>query len=259
MRIARDQLEKNLSEDNDTWDIVKAVFDKRWKNNFNHPLHCAVYYLNPSIFYKIPAQVMDNDTKYIEIKRELHAAMERLITNEDELELATTELRRYSDAYDDWWIIYGGIDVPNLQKFAIRILSLTSSASPCERNWSTFQNLHSKKRNRIKQQKSNDSVFIQYNKKLQRRYKEISEYNDDEKARDPIFLDDHDENDEWLDPQNLEDLVVEGDNVTIDDLQDILGEESRPVGSIDTDYRLLDGANGVTEDDDIYSGAYDFE
>ncbi|XP_026410085.1 uncharacterized protein LOC113305216 [Papaver somniferum] len=65
MRIARDQLEKNLSEDNDTWDIVKAVFDKRWKNNFNHPLHCAAYYLNPSIFYKIPAHVKDNDPKYI--------------------------------------------------------------------------------------------------------------------------------------------------------------------------------------------------
>ncbi|XP_026410954.1 uncharacterized protein LOC113306206 [Papaver somniferum] len=92
MRIARDQLEKNLSEDNDTWDIVKDVFDKIWKNNFNHPLHCDAYYLNPSIFYKIPAHMMDNDPKYIEIKRGLHAAMERLITNEDELELATTEL-----------------------------------------------------------------------------------------------------------------------------------------------------------------------
>ncbi|XP_026378324.1 thaumatin-like protein 1 [Papaver somniferum] len=54
-------------------------------------------------------------------------------------------------------------------------------------------------------------------------------------------------------------------NGTLDDLQDILGEESRPVGSIGacssrkTDYGLLDGANGVTEDDDIYSGSYDFE
>ncbi|XP_026378610.1 uncharacterized protein LOC113273055 [Papaver somniferum] len=256
MRIARDQLEKNLGEDNDTWVINKVVFDKRWKNNFNHPLHCASYYLNPSIFYKIPSHLMDNGPKYIEIKRGLHTAMEKLITNEDELEMATTELRMYSDTYgilgNDWWITYGGIDVPNLQKFAIRVLSLTSSASPCERNWSTFQN---------------------------RRYKEIAEYNDDGKARDPIFLDEHDENDEWLDPQNLHDLAVEGDNVTLDDLQDILGEESRPVDSrgacssrskstyptdseydgydtdqlmLDTDNGLLDGANGSTEDDDIY-------
>ncbi|XP_026443024.1 uncharacterized protein LOC113342839 [Papaver somniferum] len=213
MRIARDQLEKNLAEDNDTWVIVKAVFDKRWKNNFNHPLRCAAYYLNPSIFYKIPAHLMDNGPKYIEIKRGLHTAMEKLKTNEYELEMEITELRMYIDAYGilgsqtckkrrdkdqphDWWITYGGIDVPNLQKFAIRVLSLTSSASPCERNWSTFQNLHTKKRNRITQQKLNDSVFIQYNKKLQRRYKEIAEYNDDGKARDPIFLDEHDENDE---------------------------------------------------------------
>ncbi|XP_026450565.1 uncharacterized protein LOC113350646 [Papaver somniferum] len=262
MRIARDQLEKNLSEDNDTWDTVKAVFDKIWKNNFNHPLHCAAYYLNPSIFHKIPSHLMDNDPKYIEIERGLHKAMKRLITNEDELELETTELRRYSDAY-------GILGTP-----------------VCKKEETKINLLHSKKRNRIKQQKFNDSVFIQYNKKLQRRYKEISEYNDDETAHDPIFLDERDENDEWLDPHNLEDLAVEGDNVTLDDLQDILGEESQPVGSkgacssrskntyltyfeydgydtdqlmLDTDYGVLDGADGVTEDDDIYNDSYDFE
>jgi len=38
----------------------------------------------------------------------------------------------------DWWERFGD-DVPVLQKFAIRILSLTTSASGCERNWSTFE------------------------------------------------------------------------------------------------------------------------
>ncbi|XP_026396261.1 uncharacterized protein LOC113290888 [Papaver somniferum] len=241
MRIARDQLEKNFSEDYDTWAVINACFEKRWKKNFNHALHCAAYYLNPSIFYNIETYEMDND----------------------------------------WWITFGGIDVPNLQKFAIRVLSLTCSASPCERIWSTFQNLHSKKRNRIKQQKLNDSVFIQYNKKLQRRYIEIQQYNDDDKANDPIFLEERDDNDEWLDLRNLNDLDVLGDNVSFNDLQETVGEERETVGSggasssrskstfptdseydgYDTDELMLDTEkgllvvaenDGVTQDDDIY-------
>ena len=37
-----------------------------------------------------------------------------------------------------WWRLYG-TDTPALQKMAIRILSLTSSSSACERNWSMFE------------------------------------------------------------------------------------------------------------------------
>ncbi|RZC93009.1 hypothetical protein C5167_028365 [Papaver somniferum] len=96
MRIARNQLEEKFSEDDDTWGVIKACFEKIWKNNFNHALHCATYYLNPSIFYTIEAYKKDSDPKYIEIKRGLHTAMQRLIPNEDELDAATGELRKLS-------------------------------------------------------------------------------------------------------------------------------------------------------------------
>ncbi|MCL7024813.1 hypothetical protein MKW94_018238, partial [Papaver nudicaule] len=288
MRIARDQLRMTFSE------------DKRWKRMFNHPLHCAAYYLNPSIFYKIPPYEMDSDPKYVEIKRGLHDAMEKLIHNEADLDAAKRELRLYSDhvgilgspscirARDrdqphEWWITYGGMNVPHLAKFAIRVLSLTSSSSPCERNWSMFQNvtfifqLHSKKRNRITQQKLNDSVFIQYNKNLQRRYNEIQEYQEDGNARDPIFLDERDESDEWLDLQNLEDLARDGNYVAMEESQEIAAEENVPVGrrgaregnfptdseidAYDTDQLLMDTERGFirdesgerTLDDDIYN------
>lgn len=36
-----------------------------------------------------------------------------------------------------WWERFGG-KTPELTTFAIRVLSLTCSASGCERNWSTF-------------------------------------------------------------------------------------------------------------------------
>ena len=38
----------------------------------------------------------------------------------------------------DWWSAYGAT-TPNLQMFAIKILSLTCSATGCERNWGVFQ------------------------------------------------------------------------------------------------------------------------
>jgi hypothetical protein len=37
-----------------------------------------------------------------------------------------------------WWDSYGD-ECPELQKLAIRVLSLTCSSSGCERNWSAFE------------------------------------------------------------------------------------------------------------------------
>ena len=43
-----------------------------------------------------------------------------------------------------WWEQFG-IDTEELQKFAIRVLSQCCSATGCERNWSVFEFIHSKK------------------------------------------------------------------------------------------------------------------
>ncbi|XP_070680884.1 uncharacterized protein [Malus domestica] len=40
-----------------------------------------------------------------------------------------------------WWYNYGN-GVPNLQRMAIKILSLTTSSSGCERNWSSFEDVN---------------------------------------------------------------------------------------------------------------------
>jgi len=48
-----------------------------------------------------------------------------------------------------------GAHVPDLQRVAVRVLSQVSSASACERNWSTFEFIHTKKRNRLKCKKVN--------------------------------------------------------------------------------------------------------
>ncbi|CAH9096637.1 unnamed protein product [Cuscuta europaea] len=99
--------------------------------------------------------------------------------------------------------------------FALKVLSQTCSASPCERNWSAFDHIHSKKRNRLLQSKLNDLVYIQYNKKLQQRFFE-RKHNVGSKSYDPIFLREVDENDDWVVPDDeaLQDLVNQGDDLT---------------------------------------------
>nr|KAJ0216234.1 hypothetical protein LSAT_V11C300119380 [Lactuca sativa] len=62
-----------------------------------------------------------------------------------------------------WWSSYGD-ECLELQHLAIRVLSLTCSATGCEKNWSTFDHIHSKKRNRLerKREKKEGRPMIQY-------------------------------------------------------------------------------------------------
>jgi len=53
----------------------------------------------------------------------------------------------------------------------MRILSLTCSATGCERNWSIFDQVHTKRRNRLEQQRLNALVFVKYNLQLEMRQK----------------------------------------------------------------------------------------
>lgn len=57
----------------------------------------------------------------------------------------------------------------------MRILSLTSSSSVCERNWSTFENIHTKKRNRLTTERLNSLVFIQFNSRMMAKKQMIKE------------------------------------------------------------------------------------
>lgn len=67
----------------------------------------------------------------------------RKIMTEHKKEWETNGCSIMSDGWTaDWWACYGASS-PDLQSFAIRILSLTCSASGCERNWSVFSHVSS--------------------------------------------------------------------------------------------------------------------
>jgi hypothetical protein len=91
-----------------------------------------------------------------------------------------------------WWESFGS-HCPQLQKFAIRVLSQTCNASGCECNWFVFERIHTKNRNRLEQKRLNDLVFVQYNLRL--RCNQLSNKRPD---TDPLVLDDVDPTSDWV-------------------------------------------------------------
>uniref|UniRef100_K4A0K6 HAT C-terminal dimerisation domain-containing protein n=1 Tax=Setaria italica TaxID=4555 RepID=K4A0K6_SETIT len=78
---------------------------------------------------------------------------------------------------NEWWQTYG-CSAPNLQKLALRVLSQTCSASGCERNWSLFEHVHNKKRNKLEHQRLNDIVYVYCNLRLHQSLDEIRKGNE---------------------------------------------------------------------------------
>ncbi|KAH0749021.1 hypothetical protein KY290_028253 [Solanum tuberosum] len=147
--------------------------------------------LNPGLYYK----AQEEGTLLQSLWTEYYACVEKMIPDTSIQDLLVAELPS---------------ETPNLQKFAMKVLSLTCSSSGCERNWSVFEHIHSKKRNRLALSRLNDLVYIKYNRTLKRRY-------DARDLIDPIRLDNIDDSNEWLVgcPEDQEDeLVYEDDDLT---------------------------------------------
>ncbi|GBG67464.1 hypothetical protein CBR_g599 [Chara braunii] len=64
-----------------------------------------------------------------------------------------------------WWELHGGQEL-RLQTIAKRVLGMWSTASPCERNWSTHDFIHMKRRNRLSAESVEKLVFIHWNLQL---------------------------------------------------------------------------------------------
>ncbi|KAK9070497.1 hypothetical protein SSX86_010899 [Deinandra increscens subsp. villosa] len=234
MDRAKEMIAASFKNKEEKYKAIFDIIDKRWDCQLHRPLHAAGYYLNPSLYYNNP-RVEDDD----EVVSGLYSCIEKLALNEDEQLRIHTGLPTYRGAEKvfgypiakkmraklapaEWWKQYGS-SAPTLRKFAIKVLSLTCSSSGCERNWSVFEHLHSKKRTRLDQKKLNDLVYIKYNRALRRRYNMRD-------TIDPIILDDGNIQDpnEWLagvledeDEENAP--VHEGEDLTYGHVADATG------------------------------------
>ncbi|XP_010490147.1 PREDICTED: uncharacterized protein LOC104767878 [Camelina sativa] len=221
MDRAKDVIAKTFNEKEEQYKDAFVIIDKRWDCQLHHPLHADGYFLNPEFQYNLESGVNCE-----EVMKGLYNVIGRLVSELATQDKIDTELTLFKNveglfgipmakrqrklkAPAEWWSSYGG-STPTLRDFAVKVLSLTCSATGCERNWSVFQHLHTKKRNRLAQERLNDLVFVKYNRTLQRLYKLKD-------TIDPIILEDIDDCNEWLVGRMDEESTVEYDLVFEDD------------------------------------------
>ncbi|KAM0881724.1 hypothetical protein ACQ4PT_032771 [Festuca glaucescens] len=167
MKYAKERINQGFPQQNKQPLLKKimSIVDKRWENQMDHPLYGAALFLNPGKFFSI---VKSGDDALV------------------------GELRScFNDVLAKMAI--------ELQRFAKRIVSLCATSYGCERNWSTFEFIHTKKRNRLQHQRLNGNVFVSYNRKNMDRFQKRREKMGD-KSYDPLVIEDFDWGNEWVDP-----------------------------------------------------------
>ncbi|KAI5322415.1 hypothetical protein L3X38_031487 [Prunus dulcis] len=74
--------------------------------------------------------------------------------------------------------VSNGASTPKLQIIALKLLGHSSSSSCCERNWSTYNFIHSIKRNKITPERAEDLIFVHSN--LHQLSRKMPEYKEGE-------------------------------------------------------------------------------
>ncbi|KAK9268498.1 hypothetical protein L1049_000250 [Liquidambar formosana] len=131
---------KSFNSNEDKYHEAFGYIDERWSCQLHQPLHAAGYFLNPEFFYA---------NLYIEQDEEvitgLYKSITRAVPSLTKQDKITEELTMYKRAESlfgidmairqrktkapaEWWASYGSL-TPNLQQFAVKVLSLTHSAS----------------------------------------------------------------------------------------------------------------------------------
>ncbi|XP_060961998.1 uncharacterized protein LOC115710731 [Cannabis sativa] len=159
MDKAKEKIANNLGGEEKDYKEIWEIIDEKWEFQLHRHLHAAAYYLNPRCHYA------EDFSNHPEVKLGLFHCMDRLIPDPKEREKADLQCSIFHNKEGffgftqakqtfekrspvDWWTQYGD-GTPELQKFAIKVLGLTCSASGCERNWSTFNQVHTKKKKEI--------------------------------------------------------------------------------------------------------------
>ncbi|KAJ8775002.1 hypothetical protein K2173_020006 [Erythroxylum novogranatense] len=220
MERATEAIKANLKHRPSLYQPYISIINERRKRQLSSPLFVAGAFLNPSVYFRLDVE------KQAEVSRGMLMTITTIVPH-DSMQIAlTTQMEAYKYSYGDfgmsvaiqqrgllspvaWWDLFG-CSVPDLRKFAIRILSQCVSATGCERNWSTFEFIHSKKRNRLEHKRLNDLIFVRYNLKLRERTLSSTSC-----SNDPIAIDNIDILVDWVSEESnlvgVSDLNVEDD------------------------------------------------
>ncbi|KAI9125732.1 hypothetical protein K1719_003150 [Acacia pycnantha] len=195
------------------------VIDNHWNSLFYHPLYLAAYFLNPSYRY------CPDFVAHSEVVRGLNDCIVRLELDNMRQIAASMQISDYNSAKADlgtelaistrtelepaaWWQQHG-ISCLELQRIAVRILGQTCSSFGCEHDRSIYDQIYSKRRNRLSQRKLNDLIYVHYNLRLRecqsrKRSKDSSSVSFDTSLQETLLED-------WIFDANLQSAT--GDKV----------------------------------------------
>ncbi|VFQ79370.1 unnamed protein product [Cuscuta campestris] len=222
MDVAMEKIKESFSNKSTLQKKVMDIIENRWVNQMEQKIYAAAYFLNPGKYFLLK----EKDETYASRLRVLfNEVVEKMTIGDERLQM---QIIKQVSEYDevrggfsksipvkrrtlmspiDWWNSFGGY-TPEHQTFARRIIGLCCSSSGCERNWSTFSFIHTKKRNRLEHQRLNDLVYVKYNRKIVNRFKRRREQG---KNFNPLVLEDFQWNNEWVDAN--EEVVHLGDDL----------------------------------------------
>ncbi len=149
---------------------VHAIWGKRWEM-LHSDMHAVGYVLDPE--YQSPDNGQHSN---VEVMRGFHNIVEKLLPDVEDQIKAIEQLAKYRNSEGEfghpfvkasvkklsgwkWWVEFG-LECPELQSVAQKVLSQISCASLCERNWSTYDFIHNKKHNRLRPYKVNGLVEV---------------------------------------------------------------------------------------------------
>ncbi|CAG8776323.1 22279_t:CDS:2, partial [Gigaspora rosea] len=116
-----------------------------------------------------------------------------------------------------WWSSW---PLSELQKLAIRILSILTLSASAEHNYSNFRYIHSKTRNRLKNEQVKKLVYIYSNLRMHYTKKEhIIEYNKNKNIEvlgEEDYINNKNAEEDYIDNENTEDDYINNENAKND-------------------------------------------
>ncbi|KAI3939177.1 hypothetical protein MKX01_002045, partial [Papaver californicum] len=161
----KEQIQINFKNVKNRYDVYMDIIKVRLNTQLHGPLHTHLFILCK--YYYSPDFVVDFDIKnrlYDVIRRMCPSSM---FTNAGGMfgHDMTKDTRDKKHPVALWWESYGD-SFPQIQRIDVCILSATCSATGCERKLSIFEQVHTKRRNRLSQQRLNTLVYVKYNLQL---------------------------------------------------------------------------------------------
>ncbi|CAL8465879.1 g5415 [Coccomyxa elongata] len=197
---------KAVGLDDNVQESVSKIFRERW-DKMHSPLHAAAYMLEPQFrnaafgrevktdFRKVAKKMMPDTYVTAHTQFYSYTNNEGVFGDPDLMSMTEDGHNNQIPTYQFW-------NQEVLARIAQRVTALVSSAGACERNWSTYDFIHSKKRNRLHPDRANDLVFVFTNSRLIQKFKEPERFaewvqeieSDDENMDEEEFEEEEDDN-----------------------------------------------------------------